>query len=121
MDFTIQMRVFQPEELSYDDFKAIIEQESTAEVSTRTDNDSEILLYRNTRPNAYSELYGIAITGLDGLLYKISIFTGVDEVFGADAPVWAISETVAQTVRHQDFSEWGIGDEPDASSDDIEL
>ena len=28
------------------------------------------------------------LTGLDGLFYKISIFTGADEAFGDDAPVW---------------------------------
>ena len=95
--------------------KEMIEQERTAEISTRMDGDSEILLYRNTKPSASSELYGIALTGLDGLFYKISIFTGADEAFGDDAPVWSIAEAIGQTVMHQDFSEWGVEGAPDFS------
>ena len=70
--------------------------------------DLEILTYRNTAPGPSSELYGIAMTGLDGKLYKISIFTGADEAFGEDAPVWEIAERIAASARHQDFSEWGL-------------
>ena len=112
-DFMLQMRVFQEDDLTYDDFKEMIEQERAAEISTRMDGDSEILLYRNTKPSASSELYGIALTGLDGLFYKISIFTGADEAFGDDAPVWSIAEAIGQTVMHQDFSEWGVEGAPD--------
>ena len=111
-DFTLQMRVFPPEVLDYGTFRAMIEAERTAEVSTRMDDGSEITVYRNTRPSAWSELYGIALTGLDGLLYKISIFTGVDEEYGEDAPVWEIARTIGQTARHQDFSEWGVENAP---------
>lgn len=116
-DFTMQLRVFPADEMRYDDFKALILQESTAEASTRMDEDSEILVYRNTRPSANSELYGIALTGLDGLLYKISIFTGADDAFGSEAPVWEIAETLGQSVCHQDFSEWGVPDAPDFSAE----
>ncbi len=115
-NFTLQMRVFQPDELCYDDFKAMINQESSAQVSTRIDDDSEILIYRNTEPNAYSELFGVALTGLDGLFYKISIFTGDDGAFEESAPVWEIAEVIGQTVRHQDFSEWGVEGAPDFST-----
>ncbi len=118
-DFTIQMRVFQPDQLVYDEFKAMIGQESTAEISTRMDGDYEILVYRNTRPSANSELCGIVMTGLDGLLYKISIFTGDDGAFDENAPVWAIAETIARSARHQDFSEWGVEDTPDTASDNL--
>ena len=76
------------------------------------DGDSEILTYRNTQPSASNELYGIAMTGLDGLFYKISIFTGTDEAYGEDAPVWQIAETVGQTARRQDFSDWDIEGAP---------
>ena len=116
----MQMRVFQLEDLTFDAFKTMIESVSSAEILTRMDGDSEILVYCNTQPNAYSELYGIALTGLDGLFYKISIFTGVDEDYGQDAPVWEIAKTIAQTVRHQDFSEWGIEDAPGFSSDSLQ-
>lgn len=57
------------------------------------------------------------MTGLDGLFYKISIFTGTDEAYGEDASVWKIAETVGQTARHQDFSDWNIDTEPRSQSD----
>lgn len=103
--------------LRYEDFKAMILQESTAGTSTRMDGETEILVYRNIRPSIHSELYGIALTGLDGLLYKISIFTGADKAFGSEAPVWEIAEALGQSVRHQDFSEWGVPDAPDFSAE----
>ncbi|MBR6028767.1 MAG: hypothetical protein IKP40_06705 [Clostridia bacterium] len=111
-DFTVQLRVFSPDQLSYDDFKARVAQVSSADAHVRMDGDREILVYRNTTPDAYSELYGIAMTGLDGLFYKISIFTGENGAFDEDAPVWKIAEIIGQTARHQDFSEWGISDTP---------
>lgn len=106
--FTLQVRGFDPDMMKYGDFKAVIQQEASADWSVRMDGDLEILTYRNTRPSAASELYGIVMTGLDGRLYKISIFTGADEAFGEDAPVWEIAEKIGKTARHQDFSEWGL-------------
>ena len=106
--FTLQVRGFDPDMMKYGDFKAVIQQEASADWSVRMDGDLEILTYRNTRPSAVSELYGIVMTGLDGRLYKISIFTGADEAFGEDAPVWEIAEKIGKTARHQDFSEWGL-------------
>ena len=111
-DFTLQMRVVQPEQMTYEQFKARTQEEPTADWHTRMDGEREILIYRNMVPSGQSELYGIAMTGLDGLLYKISIFTGIDEDFSSDAPVWQIAETIGAHVRHQDFSEWGIEDAP---------
>ena len=105
-DFTIQLRCFPPEAITYDGFVELVKNEPTAELSTRTVGDAEIIYYRNTSPSEYSELYGIALTGLDGMLYKISIFTGMDGTFGDDASVWEIAETIASTVRQQDFSDW---------------
>lgn len=111
-DFTLQLRVFEPEVMTYDAFKAIISEEKTAEVSTRMYGETEILTFRNTTPSEISELYGIVLTGLDGRFYKISIFTGDDELFGEDAPVWEIARVVGETTRIQDFTEWGIENEP---------
>lgn len=112
-DFTLQLRGFAPEVMTYDTFKALIAAEKTAEVTIRTDGETEILLYRNTAPTAVSELYGIVLTGLDGRMYKISVFTGDDELFGEDAPVWEIARVVGETARIQDFTEWGIENEPE--------
>ena len=105
-DFTIQLRCFPPEAITYDGFVARISAEPTAQMSTRMVGEAEIVFYRNTNPNERSELYGIALTGLDGLLYKISIFTGADGAFGEDARVWEIVDVLAPTVRQMDFSEW---------------
>lgn len=106
--FILQLRCFDPAAIDYAYFKAIIQQEPSSDWSVRMDGDLEILTYRNTAPGPSSELYGIAMTGLDGKLYKISIFTGADEAFGEDAPVWEIAERIAESARHQDFSEWGL-------------
>mgnify|MGYP006999443435 CR=1 FL=1 len=62
-EFVLQMRVFQADELTYDEFKAMVEKTPSAESSVRVDGDSEILTYRNTQPSASNELYGIAMTG----------------------------------------------------------
>lgn len=118
-DFTLQMRVFQPEEMKYEDFRAKVMQEKNAACETRMDGDSEILSYRNTQPTGISELYGIAMTGLDGLLYKISIFTGNDEDCSEDAQVWKIAEVIGRTARHQDFSEWEIEEKAEAPSNGL--
>ncbi len=107
-DFTLALRRFQPNEMDYETFKSVITGEKTAECRFREDAGSEILTYRNTRPGASSELYGIALTGLDGLFYKISIFTGENEDVSESAPVWQIAENIAKTTRHQDFSQWGV-------------
>lgn len=118
-DFTLQLRVFEPEVMTYDAFKAIISEEKTAEVSTRMYGETEILTFRNTIPSEVSELYGIVLTGLDGRFYKISIFTGDDELFGEDAPVWEIARVVGETTRIQDFTEWGIENEPSKHKNSI--
>lgn len=110
-DFTLQLRQFSPDTMTYAEFAARIQAEPTARWGTRMDGGSEILWYRNTAATANSELFGIALTGLDGMLYKISIFTGDGEDYSPDARVWALAETIAQTVRHQDFAEWSITDE----------
>lgn len=110
-DFTVQLRSFEPDVLTYDAFKTMISREETAEITARTVEGTEILRYRNTKPTGPdAELYGIITTGLDGKLYKISIFTGDSETFDTEAPVWKIAEIIYQTTRIQDFSEWGISD-----------
>jgi hypothetical protein len=64
-------------------------------------------------PNKDSELYGIALTGLDDLFYKISLFTGENGAFDEDAKVWKIAEVLASTVRQRDFSEWKLENSPE--------
>ena len=110
-DYTLQLKVFEPEVMTYDRFRERVCSEPSARVSVRTSEGVEILSYRNTIPASYSELFGIVMTGLDGRMYKISVFTGDSESFGDDASVWKIAEIIEKTTRIQDFSEWGIDNE----------
>lgn len=112
-DFCLQLRKFDPEVLSYEQFKEIIQAEPTAETRITERNGKEVFIYRNTDPNPYGELYGIAVTGLDGNTYKVSIFTGDSEAYGEDDPVWKIAEIIGQSFTIRDFSEWGIPTAPD--------
>lgn len=110
-DYCMQLRRFEPAVTSYDDFKNFIQSEPTADVRFEERQGKEILFYRNTNPSAYGELFGIALQGTDGALYKISIFTGESEAYEEDAPVWKIAEIIAGSTTYRDFSEWGISTE----------
>ena len=112
-DYCLQIRKFDPEVLTYEQFKEIIQAEPTADVHIETRNGREALIYRNTAPNAYGELFGMAMTGMDGNTYKVSIFTGESEEYEEDAPVWKIAEIIGKTFTFRDFSEWGIPTTPD--------
>ena len=110
-DYMLQLRVFEPETYTYEAFRERIMAEPTSVVRTREYEGTEILIYLNSKPDADSELVGVAMEGIDGKLYKISIFTGDSERFGADAPVWKIAEVIAESAYVRDFSEWGINTE----------
>ncbi|MBE5787402.1 MAG: hypothetical protein E7324_07680 [Clostridiales bacterium] len=106
-DITLQLRVFSPEVMTWEDFKTTIEAEATADVQF-LGADGSILYYRNTAPSASSELAGIALTGLDGRLYKISVFTGMMEDFSPEAKVWEMAELIAAHTSQMDFSQWPL-------------
>ncbi len=107
-DYLLQLRRFEPEAVTYEQFKEKIMAEPSADVRTEARGDGEIFCYRNTNPGPDSELFGIAMAGSDGALYKISIFTGAGEAYGADAPVWKIADIIAASAHYRDFSEWGV-------------
>ena len=107
-DYSLQLRAYEPEAMTFGAFRDRMTAAGAADRATRTVGETEVFSYRNPAPSAYAELYGIAVTGLDGRLYKISIFTGDSERFDEDAPVWKIAEVIARSVRIQDFSEWGV-------------
>lgn len=107
-DYMLQLRQFAPEVITYEQFKAAIQAEPSADVRTEERDGKDIIIYRNTNPNAYGELFGIVMTGADGNTYKISLFTGENEAFGADAPVWKIAEIIAKTTKYMDFEALGI-------------
>lgn len=107
-DYTVQLRRFEADEMTLTRFRFLLMFTSGAQMHTRMDGDVEIVCYRNTTPTAVSELYGIALTGTDGCMYKVSIFTGVAEDYAADAPVWEIAEQIAQSVSIVDYSAWPL-------------
>ena len=112
-DYTLQLRSFEPEVMTYKDLKQQMKKEITAEVHTEEREGKEVLFYRNKYPTEVSELYGIGLEGLDGKLYKISIFTGEKEEYKKDAVVWKIADIIAKSARNRDFSQRGISDQAD--------
>ena len=116
-DYTLQLRSFEPEVMTYKDLKQQMKKEITAEVHTEEREGKEVLFYRNKYPTEVSELYGIGLEGLDGKLYKISIFTGEKEEYKKDAVVWKIADIIAKSARNRDFSEWGLPDQPEGQGD----
>lgn len=110
-DFTLQLRCFTPDVMPLADFRERILAEPTSEVSFTGENGS-ILCYRNTRPTSQSELYGIVLEGLDGNMYKISIFTGVDGDCSPGAKVWEIARVIGESAATMDFSDWPIEENP---------
>ena len=106
-DYTLVLKCFGHGTEDYEAFKKTILADKTADTAVRDREGTEIFIYRNTTPAAVTELYGIALIGLDGELYKISVFTGDSEKYGPEDPVWEIADTIGKTVRLQDFSEWG--------------
>lgn len=106
-DFTLQLRCFISDEITFDEFKAIMLGESTAEVSY-LDEAETILYVKNIHPTADSELVGISMNGLDGNMYKISIFTGMDEDCSTGAKVWEIANTISAFTSYMDFSDWPL-------------
>lgn len=109
-DFMLQLRGFSPSEMTWDKFRQRMLGEPTAEVSLLGENQ-DILYVRNTAATATSELANIALKGLDGNLYKISIFTGSDEDASPDARAWEIAQTIAAYTSQMDFSEWPLGED----------
>lgn len=104
-DFMLQLRRFTPSELTWEQYRELMLGAATAEVRYSGD-DPSILCVKNTVPSPDSELVGIALNGLDGNLYKISIFTGFDEDCSPDAIVWDIAQIIADYTSQMDFADW---------------
>lgn len=97
-DYTIQMRQYSPDEMNLDIFANMMGIFSGSEGERITVNEVEMLIYRNVNPSTETELCGIAFTGLDGCMYRLSFFTGTSGDFSDAAPVWAIAHAVALSV-----------------------
>ncbi len=98
-EYWVQLRAFRPEQKTYAQLREEILAEKTAEASTRMDGDTEVLAYRSTVAYAESELCGAALTGKDGLLYRLSVFAGDGEDCGPDSVIWKIGEAIVKSVR----------------------
>ncbi len=109
-DYTVQLRRFEPEDMTVKAFRAMLNFTPGAQVETREVNGVEVVCYRNGSPTGVSELYGIALTGTDGCMYKISIFTGVAEDCSDDALVWEIASAMADSVSIVDYSGWPLSE-----------
>lgn len=101
---SIQLRRFEPDAMTLLQFLQLVQQEPNVEWKTGNERGTLVLYYRNQAPAATTELAGVVITGMDGCMYKVSVFTGWDENFAADAPVWDIAQVLADSIRHEDFS-----------------
>lgn len=106
--YTVQLRRFEPDQMDLAAFRAMLHFAPGAQVEIRGEEGSEIVIYRNGSPTGVSELVGIALNGTDGCMYKISIFTGVDEDCSAEAPVWDIAAQIADSVAIVDYSGWPV-------------
>lgn len=109
-EYTVQLRRFLPDQMDLAAFQMMLRFTSDAQVETRETDGTQIIVYRNPDPTGVSELVGIALTGTDGCMYKVSIFTGVDEDCSADAPVWSIAARIADSVAIVDYSGWPVAD-----------
>ena len=101
---SIQLRRFEPDAMTMEQFLELVKQEPTVQWEISEERGSPVLYYRNQAPAATTELVGVVITGTDGCMYKVSVFTGWDENFAEDAPVWEIARVLAESIRHEDFS-----------------
>lgn len=104
-DFTLQIRGFTPEQITVEAFQEMLEGIPDAEMSLKETETGKILYYQNTAPTSDSELFGIVMDGIDGNIYKISIFTGEDGDCSKEAKVWSIAQAISQSVNIKDFSQ----------------
>lgn len=101
---SIQLRRFEPETMTLTRFMQLLEQEPNTQWNVSYERGTAVVCYRNLAPSSDAELVGVVITGTDGCMYKVSIFTGWDGNYAGDAPAWEIAEVVSASLRHEDFS-----------------
>lgn len=107
-DITVQLRVYKEDELTYDDFRAMLDEYEYEVSSVRNVSGAEVTIYTNPEPGANMQLCGAVLTGLDGRLYKISVFSGDNDDFSDDAAVWELSGMFMDTIHLRKFFGWDI-------------
>ena len=107
---SIQLRRFEPDVMTMPQFLQLVQMEKNIQWDVSLERGTPVLCYRNTAATANTELVGVVITGTDGCMYKVSIFTGWDGNYAEDAPAWEIAEVVSASLRHEDFSFFPAGE-----------
>lgn len=108
--FTMSMRRYTPEEMTLPEFTLILINDSGTEVTLQENNGAPVVIYYNLNPQPNLQLCGAALVGLDGMMYKISIFTGDHNDISEEAPVWEISQIILNSVCLVDFSSTPFAD-----------
>lgn len=102
-DFTLHLQSFASATTPWEDFKNSVLNDTT--VKTEFFGEEQNVLYiKNAAPTADSTLATIALDGLDGHIYKIMLFAGIDKNIAPEATVWEIAQTIAAHTRQIDFS-----------------
>lgn len=107
-DITAQLRAYEPDDITYDEFIQMLDENQYEITSVRNVEGTEITTYYNHVAETDMQLCGVILTGNDGLLYKISVFAGDNDEFGEDAPVWEMAETLFGTVHVIEDAGWDI-------------
>lgn len=107
-DITVQLRAYEADELTYEEFIAMLGEYEYAVTDVRSIDGTEITVYNNPEPAANMQLSGAVLNGVDGRLYKLSVFSGDSDDFSEDAAVWELADTVMQSVHVRRFFGWNI-------------
>lgn len=107
-DYTMQLRRYPAEEMTLTRLTLLLAMTGTAEVGRAERDGVTVLSYRNKAASEYGELFGVALTGTDGCLYKLSIFTGENGDFSESAKVWEIAQGIADSASLVDYSDWPL-------------
>ncbi|MBQ4088938.1 MAG: hypothetical protein IJC56_03535 [Clostridia bacterium] len=107
-DITVQLRAYEPDDITYDEFIQMLDENQYEITSVRNIEGTEITTYYNPVADTDMQLCGVILNGNDGRLYKISVFGGDNDEFGEDAPVWELAETLFGTVHVIEDAGWDI-------------
>jgi len=108
LDITVQLRAYEPDDLTYEDFVAMLGEYEYAVTDVRNIDSTEITVYNNPESAANMQLCGAVLNGTDGRLYKLSVFSGDGDDFSEEAPVWQLADTLMQSVHVRKFFGWNI-------------
>ena len=103
--FMAQMQRYTPDVVTYEQFKDVMVNEGGVNGATRMDEDYEVFVFTHPDPVAGQELAGVITEGLDGSVYRLSIFAGPSGA-ADDTQAMQIAQVIGIYLVHMDFSEW---------------